>query len=342
MFSNQKKNKKKYSNSKLHFIIFLTSKKPLNLSISKWVVYSATCVLLLAILTISVFSYNTYIYNASLDNNIDALEKEIKQLQVDNLKLGVENTNLKGSLDDKTLKVSDALQELETLQSSIKEIKEIVGLPVEEDGETVATSNSTETASTPSVRITSSKAGSRSMTSLRSYNDQSVSYSDGEVKDDFESIEELIQDTKKELEELLISAEDRKHYLENTPTLFPASGRISSNYGARWGGLHRGVDISNSLGTKIYAAGDGVVLESKYGYSFGHYVLIRHENGFETRYAHLSKRLVKAGEEVKQGDLIGLMGNTGTSYGCHLHYEITLYGKLIDPLKIENYLKYKE
>ncbi len=342
MFSKQKKNKKKYSNSKLHFIVFLTSKKPINLSISKWFVYSGASVLLLTILAISIFSYNTYVSNANLNNNLCSLEKELQQLQVNNLKLGVENSNLKGSLDDKTVKVSDALQELETLQSSIKEIKEIVGIPVEEDEKTNTSTNSTSSVTAPIVQSPTTPPGSRGMTSLRSYNEQPANNSDIEVDDDFKSIEVLIQETKEELEELLISAEDRKQYLENAPLLLPTTGKITSPFGARWGSIHRGVDISNSIGTKIYAAGNGVVIESKYGYSFGNYILIRHENGFETRYAHLSKRLVKVGEEVKQGELIGLMGNTGTSYGSHLHYEMTYYDKLIDPLKVENYLKYKE
>ncbi len=338
MISKQKKNKKKYSNSKLHFIVFLTSKKPINLSISKWFIYCSACVLLLAVLTISLFSYNTYIKNANLNNNLSALEKEIQQLQVDNLKLGVENTNLKDNLGEKTVKVADALYELENLQSSIKEIKEIVGLPVEEDNKTTTTINT----KTPTVQVPVTPPSSRSMTTLRSYNKQAPKQSNVEVDENFESIEELIKEAKEELEELLISAEDRKQYLEDAPTLFPTKGRITSQFGARWGSVHRGVDISNSVGTKIYASGNGVVIESKYGYSYGNYILIQHKNGFKTRYAHLSKRLIKVGDEVKQGDLIGLMGNTGTSYGSHLHYEIYYYNKLINPLNIEDYLKYKE
>ncbi len=338
MISRQKKNKKKYSNSKLHFIVFLTSKKPINLSISKWFIYCSACVLLLAVLTISIFSYNTYIKNTNLNNNLSALEKELQQLQVDNLKLGVENTKLKDNLGEKTVKVADALYELENLQSSIKEIKEIVGLPVEGKNKTTTTINT----KTPTVQAPVTPPSSRSMTSLRSYNKQAPKQTNDEVDEDFESIEVLIKETKQELEELLISAEDRKQYLEDAPLLFPTKGKITSQFGARWGSVHRGVDISNSVGTKIYASGNGVVIESKYGYSYGNYILIQHKNGFVTRYAHLSKRLVKVGDEVKQGDLIGLMGNTGTSYGSHLHYEIYYYNKLINPLNIEDYLKYKE
>lgn len=342
MFNKQKKRKKKYGNSKLHFIVFLTSEKPINLSISKWFIYSGISVLLLAVSVISVFAYNTYTSNAKLNNNLCSLEKELQKLQVDNLKLGVENTNLKDSLDEKTVKVSDALSELENLQGSIKEIKEIVGLPVDEDEDTKDSAEASGDRAVPAVHTPALAAGSRSLTSLRDYSVKSLNQSGEEVDENFESIEKLIEDTREELQELLISAEDRKQYLEDVPTFFPAQGKISSLFGARWGTIHRGVDISNNIGTWIYAAGNGVVIESKYGYSYGNYVLIEHKNGFKTRYAHMSKRLVKVGDEVKQGELIGLMGNTGTSYGSHLHYEMYYYDKLIDPLKVDNYLKYKE
>ena len=345
MFSKLKKSKKKYSDSKLHFIVFLTSKKPINLSISKWVVYSALCVLILSAVVISVFSYNTYTLNENLSSNLSALEEQIVKLQVDNLKLGEENTSLKGSLDEKTVKVSNALQELEALQGSIKEIKEIVGLPVEdEEATTKITTTTTTTTQSSAVQTTTNLPSSRSMNILRNYDVQATiqPYIPENNDKKYENIEKLLDETKEELELLLASAEERKQYLEDAPIFFPTNGRITSNFGARWGSVHRGVDISNNVGTKIYASGNGVVKESRYGYSYGNYVLIQHANGFETRYAHLSKRLVKVGAEVKQGELIGLMGNTGTSYGSHLHYEIYLYDKLIDPLKIENYLKYKE
>lgn len=100
---------------------------------------------------------------------------------------------------------------------------------------------------------------------------------------------------------------------------------ITSNYGWRWGRLHRGVDISGTgYGSPVYAAKPGVVVDVKYHYSFGYYVTINHQNGYYTRYEHLASlsRYVKEGDYVKMGDTIGDMGNSGASQGTHLHFEI--------------------
>lgn len=100
---------------------------------------------------------------------------------------------------------------------------------------------------------------------------------------------------------------------------------ITSNYGWRWGRLHRGVDISGTgYGSPIYAAKPGVVVDVSYHNSFGFYVTINHQNGYYTRYEHMANlsRYVKPGDYVKMGDTIGDMGNSGASQGTHLHFEI--------------------
>lgn len=350
--SKNKKIKKKYKNSKLHFIMFLTSEKPINLSISKWIVYTGLMVLLLTIVFGSIFSYNTYNLKMKLDDSLSSLEKEIQKLNIDKVQLDIENKSLKSSLDEKTEKVESALNEIESLQDSIKKIKKIVGLPVDDENDddssekdTDKSKKSDKDSSRGSMILAQSMSftlASRGNTMLRDFASTNKEKTNVEGEDQFNEIDELIAGTKEELEELLSSAEDREQYLKDVPIHFPTNGKITSPYGQRWGRLHKGLDISNNTGTKIYAAGNGVVLESRYSYSYGHSVLIEHKNGFKTRYAHLSKRLVKEGDKVSQADLIGLMGNTGTSYGSHLHYEIYLYGKAIDPLKIAEYLKYNE
>lgn len=118
--------------------------------------------------------------------------------------------------------------------------------------------------------------------------------------------------------------------------IWPAKGTLTSGYGPRWGRMHRGIDIANSTGTPIYAAGDGVVTSA--GWSRGGYgklVKIRHANGSETRYAHNSKILVKVGQKVQQGKTIALMGSTGFSTGPHLHFEIRPAGKgAVNPIAL--------
>ena len=100
---------------------------------------------------------------------------------------------------------------------------------------------------------------------------------------------------------------------------------ISSSYGWRWGSLHRGLDISGTgYGSPIYAAQSGVVTEVNYHYLSGNYVVINHQNGYYTRYAHMAtlSRYVKVGDHVNGGDVIGDMGSTGRSNGTHLHFEV--------------------
>ena len=111
----------------------------------------------------------------------------------------------------------------------------------------------------------------------------------------------------------------------------PVSARASSHFGPRRRRFHYGLDLAQPTGEPIYAAFDGTVRISKYNRSYGNLVIIHHPNGLETYYAHMSKRHVQPGQQVKAGDVIGLCGNTGRSYGSHLHFEIRYMGNAINP-----------
>ena len=107
---------------------------------------------------------------------------------------------------------------------------------------------------------------------------------------------------------------------------------ITSNFGARWGRQHKGLDIKVYIGDTIRAAFSGKVRIVKYEpKGYGKYVVIRHYNGLETYYGHMSKQLVRENQEVKAGDPIGLGGNTGRSTGSHLHFETRLCGVALNP-----------
>ncbi|WP_254921310.1 peptidoglycan DD-metalloendopeptidase family protein [Nodularia sp. NIES-3585] len=120
----------------------------------------------------------------------------------------------------------------------------------------------------------------------------------------------------------------------STTYMWPAKGVLTSGYGRRWGRMHRGIDIANATGTPIYAAADGVVAKSGWNRGgFGILVEIRHPDGTMTRYAHNSRTLVRAGQQVTQGQQIANMGSTGFSTGPHTHFEIHPAGKgAIDPI----------
>lgn len=122
---------------------------------------------------------------------------------------------------------------------------------------------------------------------------------------------------------------DLRNYVMPTPSV-----KITDIFGYRPNRrrMHNGLDIKVQTGDTIYAAFDGKVRVTSYQRrGYGHYVVIRHNNGIETLYAHLSKKLVEANDNVKAGDPIGLGGNTGRSSGSHLHFETILMGKCLDP-----------
>lgn len=122
----------------------------------------------------------------------------------------------------------------------------------------------------------------------------------------------------------------------------PFDGRMTSGFGYRHGRNHNGVDIDLEEGDTVRAAFDGKVRYAKYHENgFGNLIIIRHYNGLETYYAHCSKLLVGANQEIKAGDPIGLGGNTGHSYGSHLHFEVRFYDVPIDPELIFNF-QYKD
>ncbi|MGH7186277.1 MAG: M23 family metallopeptidase, partial [Pseudomonadota bacterium] len=121
------------------------------------------------------------------------------------------------------------------------------------------------------------------------------------------------------------------------------SFRVSSGFGMRkhpilgYSRLHKGIDFAAATGAPIYAAGDGVVQEAGRKGSYGNYLRIRHGGAFGTAYAHLSRfaKGMKVGRRVRQGEVIGYVGSTGRSTGPHLHYEVLISGKQINPLSVK-------
>jgi murein DD-endopeptidase MepM/ murein hydrolase activator NlpD len=171
----------------------------------------------------------------------------------------------------------------------------------------------------------------------------------------FESSGEIIETSKrinklqralvaqsKSYQEVYELARAQGKMLESIPAIQPVANsdlkRIASGFGMRIhpiykiSKMHTGLDFTADVGTEIYATGDGKVeaVDSKLS-GYGHHVVIQHGYGYETLYAHMSKVNVRQGEEVKRGQIIGYVGNTGTSTGPHLHYEVIKNGIKVDP-----------
>ena len=129
-----------------------------------------------------------------------------------------------------------------------------------------------------------------------------------------------------------------QHYPAALPIPISKVSRVSSTYSERIDPIsgqkqfHYGIDYAVKKGTEVYATADGIVKESGLNNNFGNTVKIDHLNEYESLYGHLSKILVQKGQNVKRGDIIGLIGNTGKSTGPHLHYEILFRYSPINPI----------
>nr|WP_225937164.1 peptidoglycan DD-metalloendopeptidase family protein [Myxococcus sp. RHSTA-1-4] len=141
------------------------------------------------------------------------------------------------------------------------------------------------------------------------------------------------------LQELQAYFQDQKSMLASTPSVWPARGWVTSDFGSRVDPytadrvMHGGIDIAAPHGKEVYSPSDGTVVFAGLEGGYGNVLVIDHGYGIKTRYGHLSKMLVKAGDKVKRGSLIAAVGNTGRSTGPHLHYEVRVNGIPQNPRK---------
>jgi murein DD-endopeptidase MepM/ murein hydrolase activator NlpD len=137
---------------------------------------------------------------------------------------------------------------------------------------------------------------------------------------------------------LASAVEELKPVLYNYPSMWPVRGRVSSGYGLRQRPLggggsehHAGLDIAVPMYTGVFATGGGIVTRANYSGAYGYLVIIDHGGGMETYYAHNSELLVTAGQRVERGQVIARAGSTGLSTGPHVHYEVHINGRAVDP-----------
>jgi murein DD-endopeptidase MepM/ murein hydrolase activator NlpD len=153
-----------------------------------------------------------------------------------------------------------------------------------------------------------------------------------------QTLQEFVQ-TQTAVSELHGRWEKQLDWLQTLPTGVPIQGdyRVSSGFGIRndpfTGGLamHEGLDFTAMSGTTVVATAKGTVTRSGWDFGYGNVVEVQHAEGFATRYAHLSKRLVQVGDTVERGGLLGEVGSTGRSTGPHLHYEVFIKDRVINP-----------
>ena len=153
------------------------------------------------------------------------------------------------------------------------------------------------------------------------------------------------------LKDLLFDLEDRLQLVRTdverwqalsraTPSIWPALGWLTGGFGRRADPFtgepaqHLGLDISGERGQPVFATADGVVQSAGWSGDFGNLVVLSHEFGLTTRYAHLSRIVVTPGTRVRRGDVVGHLGSSGRSSGAHLHYEVWANGQPINPLRL--------
>jgi len=126
---------------------------------------------------------------------------------------------------------------------------------------------------------------------------------------------------------------EREARLQQPLFVMPTKGIFTSGFGYRWGVLHAGIDLANSIGTPIRAVSDGVVIDAGPTAGYGMWVKLRHADGTVTLYGHVNTTMVSVGQRVMAGDQIATMGNRGNSTGPHLHFEVLLGGtQRVDPV----------
>lgn len=163
-----------------------------------------------------------------------------------------------------------------------------------------------------------------------------------DYKSHFDLIKKQVEEQLKSYNEVISYIKLQKKLYKYTPLIWPCEGRVVSPFGYRIHPIykvehfHTGIDIANDYGTPIRATADGIVKFAGWQQGYGKVVVIQHEFGYITIYGHLSSIKVKQGQKVSRGEIIGSMGDTGTTTGSHLHYEVWQGNKLCNPIKFVN------
>ena len=159
-------------------------------------------------------------------------------------------------------------------------------------------------------------------------------------EDTFGVLRDLLRGLESRLTYVRRSVEKREALAAATPSIWPAHGWLTGTFGGRPDPFtgepdyHQGIDISTDKGNPVYATAAGTVESAAPAGEYGNLIVLAHEFGLSTRYGHLTRFNVRAGQRVARGDVIGYVGSTGRSTGAHLHYEILASGRQINPLRL--------
>ncbi len=159
------------------------------------------------------------------------------------------------------------------------------------------------------------------------------------VQRELKVLESRSQELQQSLEAMKPAFQQQVAFLASTPSILPVRGLYGNGYGWRKDpftgerDFHQGLDIAAAPGTKVVAPADGIVTMAGPTGGYGNFLVISHGYGMVTHYGHLQKFMVRPGQRVRRGDLIGMVGSTGRSTGPHLHYEVVVHQRTVDPTR---------
>lgn len=299
-------------------IIPHSERSTLSISIPLWIFQAIGIGLIISFSTLLIFA-NTY-----QNQKVELAEYKMKAEEYD---------LLRGQMDyfaKETEMIQERMKTLKKLDSDIRDlIKDDPAIEKLEDDHTILQAYN-EKDDDDLFRIASMGGSfeiSSNPTTIREHMNLDIANMNEEVE---------IRETS--LEDLKSGVEERHERLAATPSIWPVNNaRITSPFGYRRSPFtgrqefHRGIDLANSYGAPIYATHDGVVSFSGYRGGYGWTIVISNDQGFSTLYAHNSTNLVSVGKRVSKGDLIARIGTSGSTTGPHVHYEVEVNGRLVNP-----------
>jgi murein DD-endopeptidase MepM/ murein hydrolase activator NlpD len=283
-------------------------KSPRIYRISRWHIYLCCSAVSLVVLALSLFSFEYF----RRQNEEDVLRDVL-----------AENRSLHDRLGEMGKRVVEFEGEMDKVSTMEEEFRAIAGLAgVEPEIREVGVGG-------PSRESYRETPGNW----LNGNTGKKVEYSEERLATLFRQADLVHQSLVETVEQMEYNTEK----FARTPSIWPTSGNISSRFGARthpiFGGVrpHEGIDIFAPKGTPILATADGRIERAGWKVGYGLTLLIDHDYGYETFYAHCSKLKVKKGDRVNRGDVIAMVGNTGVTTGSHLHYEVIVNGRSVNP-----------
>ena len=246
---------------------------------------------------------------------------EISALQSTAQRLDLENRNFRAA-------TGELATQLQSLQAVVGEL-----------GAKASVDSDTARAMDRLPAIVKSRAAGGPIVSLPSSRSLFSPRVGGSPEDTFGVLRDLLYTLENRLQIVQPGVERRQALAAATPSIWPARGWMNDGYGSRrdpFNGsadYHPGLDISADRGDPVVATANGTVSSAQRSGAYGNMIVIDHGFGISTRYAHLDSFRVKPGDAVRRGDVVGYAGSTGRSTGSHLHYEVLVYGRHLNPLQ---------